>query len=246
MPNQGLAPGEVPRPTHLVLWTVVGVVERPADAHDVGARVEHARCVPVQAVKDGLLAHADLEVCARGPRGLSATRSGASTSTRDAPRRMMRMSHFISDGVIFCTHALRMRACSALGRSSLVSVGPRGMRGREGGVTHCRLRILPCSSGCAPLVCASWSRISLMLSIDVSLTRRMTSERLLMTSIATDLCASPRVSEGANRGERTRARTRTRLRRAACGGKAWSGPRDGARQADESIHARPWLSAPSN
>lgn len=41
---------------------------------------------------------------------------------RDSPRRMIRMSHFISPGVIVLTQRLRMRACSTLFRGDEFSI----------------------------------------------------------------------------------------------------------------------------
>lgn len=48
--------------THFFRNATVGVVELVADTHDVGARVEDAHRVRVQAVENGLLAYANLQI----------------------------------------------------------------------------------------------------------------------------------------------------------------------------------------
>lgn len=48
--------------THLFRNAIVGVVEVVANLHDVGARVEDAHRVRVQAVEDGLLADTNLQI----------------------------------------------------------------------------------------------------------------------------------------------------------------------------------------
>lgn len=90
---------------------VVRVKQLVANPLDVGAGVEEVHRVRVELVEDGLLAHANLEVCGSGQNISNELSTAASW---DSPRRMIRMSHFISAGVIFETQRRRMRACSAL------------------------------------------------------------------------------------------------------------------------------------